>query len=294
MTVIWSLPWDFITFLKFLRKTKTKTQKHRNKDHHSGDLREQDRALFRAITNTVQPPKAPGPESQPPIWWMRWCQVWASYALGAVHCSLWGQCWDGPWENVSREDATGPTSRLQPRQAQLLAPDCTEDEKWGINLPGGASGKEPSCQLRRNPWGCWGLDTTERLPFHFSLSCIGEGNGNPLQCSCLENPRDGRAWWAAVYGVAQGRTQLKRLSNSSRVPLLSQKIPWRRKWQPISVLLPGNSHGRKSLEGYSPRGRKELDMTEPQWRVHVFLLLHNLGRRKSKGLQGHWLWSVTW
>ena len=56
---------------------------------------------------------------------------------------------------------------------------------------------------------------TERLPFHFSLSCIGEGNGNPLQCSCLENPRDGRAWWAAVYGVAQSQTRLKRLSSSS-------------------------------------------------------------------------------
>ena len=52
-------------------------------------------------------------------------------------------------------------------------------------------------------------DTTERLHFHFSLSCIGEGNGNPLQCSCLENPRDGGAWWASVYGVAQSRTQLK-------------------------------------------------------------------------------------
>ena len=52
-------------------------------------------------------------------------------------------------------------------------------------------------------------DTTERLPFHFSLSCTGEGNGNPLQCSCLENPRDGGAWWAAVYGVAQSRTRLK-------------------------------------------------------------------------------------
>ena len=50
------------------------------------------------------------------------------------------------------------------------------------------------------------LDTTERLPFHFSLSCIGEGNGNPLQRSCLENPRDGGAWWAAVYGVTQSRT----------------------------------------------------------------------------------------
>ena len=52
-------------------------------------------------------------------------------------------------------------------------------------------------------------DTTERLHFHFSHSYIGEGNGNPLQCSCLENPRDGEAWWAAVYGVAQSRTRLK-------------------------------------------------------------------------------------
>ena len=55
----------------------------------------------------------------------------------------------------------------------------------------------------------------ERLQFHFSLSCIGEGNGNPLQCSCLENPGDGGAWWAAVYGVAQSRTRLKWLSSSS-------------------------------------------------------------------------------
>ena len=51
--------------------------------------------------------------------------------------------------------------------------------------------------------------TTQQLHFHFSLSCIGEGNGNPLQCSCLENPRDGEAWWAAVYGVTQSQTQLK-------------------------------------------------------------------------------------
>ena len=58
-------------------------------------------------------------------------------------------------------------------------------------------------------------DTTERLPFHFSLLCIGEGNGNPLQCSCLENPRDGRAWWAAIYGVAQSQTRLRRRSSSS-------------------------------------------------------------------------------
>ena len=61
----------------------------------------------------------------------------------------------------------------------------------------------------------WSLGTTKRLHFHFSLSCIGEGNGNPLQCSCLENPRDGGAQCAAIYGVAQSQTRLKRLSSSS-------------------------------------------------------------------------------
>ena len=66
-----------------------------------------------------------------------------------------------------------------------------------------------------SPWGREESDTTEPLHFHFSLSCTGEGNGNPLQCSCLENPRDEGAWWAAVYGVAQSRTRLKRLSSSS-------------------------------------------------------------------------------
>ena len=65
------------------------------------------------------------------------------------------------------------------------------------------------------PWGCEESDTTERLHFHFSPSCTGEGNGNPLQCSCLENPRDRGAWWATVNGVAQRRTRLKRLNSSS-------------------------------------------------------------------------------
>ena len=66
-----------------------------------------------------------------------------------------------------------------------------------------------------SPWSRKESDTTERLHFRFSLSCIGEGNGNPLQCSCLENPRDGGAWRAAFYGVTQSRTRLKRLSSSS-------------------------------------------------------------------------------
>ena len=66
-----------------------------------------------------------------------------------------------------------------------------------------------------SPRGHEESDTTERLNFHFSPSCIEEGNGNPLQCSCLENPRDGEAWWPAIYWVAQSQTRLKRLSRSS-------------------------------------------------------------------------------
>ena len=67
---------------------------------------------------------------------------------------------------------------------------------------------------RLQSMGSWGSDTTEQLPFHFSRWCIGEGNGNPLQCSCLENPRDGGAWWAAIYGVTQGHTRLEQLSSN--------------------------------------------------------------------------------
>ena len=87
-----------------------------------------------------------------------------------------------------------------------------------IIMPGKSHGRRnlEGC----SPWGRWGSDTTEWLHFHFSLSCIGEGNGNPLQCSCLENPRDRGAWWAAVYGVAQSQTQLKWLSSSS------SKVKW--------------------------------------------------------------------
>ena len=76
-----------------------------------------------------------------------------------------------------------------------------------VLLPGESHGR--SSLVGCSPWGREESDTTERLPFHFSLSCIGEGNGNPLQCSCLENPRDGGSWWAAVYGVTQSRTRLK-------------------------------------------------------------------------------------
>ena len=75
-----------------------------------------------------------------------------------------------------------------------------------VLLPGKSHGRR---SLMGYPWGCKESDTTERLHFHFSLSGIGEGSGNPLQYSCLGNPRDGGAWWAAAYGVAQSQTQLK-------------------------------------------------------------------------------------
>ena len=81
-----------------------------------------------------------------------------------------------------------------------------------VLLPGKSHGRRSLVGC--SPWGREELDTTEQLDFHFSLSGIGEGNGNPLQCSCLENPRDGLASWAAVYGVAQSRTRLKRISSS--------------------------------------------------------------------------------
>ena len=118
-----------------------------------------------------------------------------------------------------------------------------------VLLPGKSHGRRTLVGC--SPWGRAESGTTERLHFRFSLSCIGEGNGNPLQCSCLENPRDGGARWAAVYGVAQNRTRLKQLSSSSSS---SSVHHWRRQWHPTPVLLPGKSRGWRSLVGCSPWG----------------------------------------
>ena len=109
--------------------------------------------------------------------------------------------------------------------------------KWQpalVFLPGESQGwgSLVGCRL----WGRTESDMTERLHFRFSLSCIGDGHGNPLQCSCLENPRDGGAWWAAVYGLAQSRTRLKRLSSSS------------------SMGFPGVSDGKESACSAGDRG----------------------------------------
>ena len=116
----------------------------------------------------------------------------------------------------------GKRQRGQARGIYLLP--CTMTEK--------AMAPHSSTFAQKIPWteepgrlqsmGSLELDRTERLHFHFSLSCIGEGNGNPLQCSCLENPRDWEAWWAAISGVAQSRTRLKRLSSSSSMVVFKQ------------------------------------------------------------------------
>ena len=108
-----------------------------------------------------------------------------------------------------------------------------------VHLPGKSHGQRSLVGC--SPWGHKESDT-EWLHFHFSLSCIGEGKGIPLQCSCLENPRDGRAWWAAVYGVAQNWIRLKRLSSSSFVfeailgMVLILTIPYHVAALPISAL----------------------------------------------------------
>ena len=106
------------------------------------------------------------------------------------------------------------------------------------------------------------LHMTERLHFHFSLSCTGEGNGNPLQCSCLENPRDREAWWAAVYGVAQIGHDRSDLAAAATSLSLLTFMHWRRKWQPTPAFLPEESQGQQSLVGCRLWGATESDTTE--------------------------------
>ena len=108
---------------------------------------------------------------------------------------------------------------VRDREASLGRRTCpSHDRRWQwhptpVLLPGKPHGQRSLVGC--SPWGRSESDMTEQLHFHFSLSCIGEGNGNPHQCSCLESPRDGGTWWAAVYGVAQSQTRLKPLSSSS-------------------------------------------------------------------------------
>ena len=146
-----------------------------------------------------------------------------------------------PWDFPDKSTGVGCLSSVQfsrsvmsdslrPHESQHARPPCPSPTP-GIHsdshpslLPGKSHGRRSLVGC--SPRGHEESDMTERLHFHFSLSCIGEGNGNPLQCSCLENPRDGGAWWAAVYGVAQSRTRLMRLSSSRTA--LGTRTKWRR------------------------------------------------------------------
>ena len=119
---------------------------------------------------------------------------------GLACCNSWGRKETDTTEQLNRTELRGMCRRRQWNPTPVL-------------LPGKSHGwRSPVCC---SPWGREESDTTERLHFHFSLSCIGEGTGNPLQCSCLENPKDEGAWWAAIRGVARSRTRLKQLSSSS-------------------------------------------------------------------------------
>ena len=128
-----------------------------------------------------------------------------NWRIIALQCSV-GFCRTSMW--ISHRYTYVPGKAMAPHSSPL---------PWKIPWM-----EEPG---RLQSMGSLESDTTEQLHFHFPLSCIGEGNGNPLQCSCLENPRDGRAWWAAVSGVAQSRTRLKWLSSIHMSPPSWNSLP---------------------------------------------------------------------
>ena len=145
----------------------------------------------------------------------------SNYHMMAPHPST--LAWKIPW--------TEEPGGLQSMWPQIVGHDWATSHslftfmhwrrKWQLTpvfLPGKSHGQRSLVGC--SPWGRKESDTTEWLHIHFSLSCIGEGNGNLLQCSCLENPRDGGAWWAAVYEVTQSQTRLKWLSSSSSSSML--------------------------------------------------------------------------
>ena len=146
--------------------------------------------------------------------------VWVTWRFGGgrtcIATSLPYSCLENPTDGGAWQAAVHGVTKSRTRLSDWTELNWTEYRRrqWQptpVLLPGKSHGRRSLVGC--SPWGHEESDMTERL--HFSLSCIGEGNGNPLKCSCLENPRNGRAWWAAVYGVAQSRIQLKRLSSSS-------------------------------------------------------------------------------
>ena len=133
------------------------------------------------------------------------CSVWFTSDLYSTSRNRWGRNTEAKRKKKKKDKGISTHEERNRRRQWHPTP---------VLLPGKSHGWRSL--VGSSPWGRLEPGTTERLHFHFSLSCIGEGNGNPLQCSCLENPRDGGAWWAALYGVAQSQTRLGRLSSSSR------------------------------------------------------------------------------
>ena len=136
-------------------------------------------------------------------------------------CIRWPKYWSFSFSIIPSKEI--PIRLTQMEMTDMETPSkISQRRQWHptpVPLPGKSHGQRSLVGC--SPWGREESDTTGQLPFHFSLSCIGEGNGNPLQCSCLENPRDWGAWWAAVHWVAQSRTRLKQLSSSSSSKILS-------------------------------------------------------------------------
>ena len=140
-----------------------------------------------------------------------WCWYLLGQVLVLVFCLIFHGCFDHLYTHSVQYE---PYFQLYKFSLRFLI------EIIGWRSPVGCS-----------PWGCWGSDTTEWLHFHFSLSFIGGGNGTLLQYSCLENPRDGGAWWAAVYGVTQSQTRLKWLGSSNkRKRERDLFLPWASMW----------------------------------------------------------------
>ena len=124
-------------------------------------------------------------------------------------------CWGFPCSSVGKESACS-AGDLGSIPGSGRFPWRRKWQSTPVLFPGKSHAQKSL--VGYSPWGHKESDTTERLHFHFPLSCTGEGNGNLLQCSCLENPRDRGASWAAVSGVVQSWTRLKRLSSSNCIP----------------------------------------------------------------------------
>ena len=130
-----------------------------------------------------------------------------------------------------------------------------------------------------SPWSRWESDTTERLHFHLSLSCIGEGNGNPFQCYCLENPRNRGAWRAAVYGVTQSRTRLKQLSSSSSSRVVENA-------RPAACVHCLRTDGERIVE--APRHRCHVPFSIDDMNGCCLLIHQALPKAKAVRVNVHW------